>query len=78
MKLKILTRNKWFKRLGLPLIVLLFLILAIALVINLYFSPVLSNQLKKTVFRLSNGLYKVDFAGSSLRVLSGKIIIYIL
>ncbi len=75
MKLKKLTRNKWFKRLGLPLIVLLFLTMIIALVINLYFSPVLSNQLKKTVFRLSNGLYKVDFAGSSLHVLAGKIII---
>ena len=75
MRLKTLTGNKWFKRLGLPLLVLLVLILISSLIINLYFSPVLSTQLKKTVFRLSNGLYKVDFAESSLDILTGRIVI---
>jgi len=75
MRLKGLTNNIWFKRLGLPFLVLLFLTLITALFINLYFSPILSTQLKKAVFRLSNGLYQVDFTGSSLNVLTGHIVI---
>ncbi|MVN21190.1 hypothetical protein [Mucilaginibacter arboris] len=75
MKFKKLTNNKWFKKLGLPLLVLLFLILMAAVVINLYFSPVLSAQLKKTVFKLSNGLYQAEFTGSSIHVIRGRIII---
>ena len=74
-KLKRLRREKWFKKLIVPLFVLLFLTLIVAVIINIYFSPVLSNQLKKTVFKWSNGLYKVDFEGSSLRVLAGRIVI---
>jgi hypothetical protein len=74
-RLKTLTTNKWFKRLALPLAGLLFLISVISLAINLYFSPVLSAQLKKTVFRLSNGLYQVDFSESSLHVLAGRIVV---
>lgn len=70
-----LTRNKWFKRLGLPLAAVLFLVLIVALIINIYFSPLLSNQLKKSVFKLSNGLYQVDFEKSSLRILAGRIVI---
>ncbi len=72
---KRLRRKKWFKRLVLPLFLLLFFTLITALVINIYFSPVLSSQLKKTVFKWSNGLYQVDFEGSSLRVLAGRIVI---
>ncbi|MGI4022025.1 MAG: hypothetical protein ACRYFA_11000 [Janthinobacterium lividum] len=75
MKFAKLTSNKWFKRLSLPVAGLLFLILLIALIINIYFSPVLSNQLKKSVFKLSNGLYQVDFEKSSLHVLAGRIVI---
>lgn len=70
-----LTRDKWFKRLIWPVAALLFLVLLIALIINIYFSPLLSNQLKKSVFKLSNGLYQVDFEKSSLRVLAGRIVI---
>lgn len=75
MKFRRLRRKKWFKRLVLPLSVLLVLTLIIALVINIYFSPMLSNQLKKTVFKLSNGLYQVDFERSNLHILSGRIVI---
>lgn len=75
MKLKKLIGNKWFRRLGLPVLILLFLVLIIALGINLYFSPIFSNQLKKTVFRISNGLYQVEFDKSSLHVLTGRIVI---
>jgi hypothetical protein len=75
MGLKRLTTNKWFIRLGLPLAGLLFLISIIALAINLYFSPVLSAQLKKTVLRLSNGLYEVNFSESSFHVLAGRIVV---
>ncbi len=75
MKFKKLTSGKWFKKLGLPLLVLLFLTIISAVIINLYFSPVLSNQLKKSVFKLSNGLYQVDFTKSSIYIISGRIII---
>jgi len=75
MKFRRLRRKKWFKRLVLPLSVLLVLTLIVALVINIYFSPMLSNQLKKTVFKLSNGLYQVDFERSNLHILSGRIVI---
>lgn len=75
MRLRKLTSNKWFKRLGFPLVALLFLTLATALIINLYFSPVLSAQLKKVILRTSNGLYQVNFAQSSLHVLTGRIVI---
>lgn len=74
-KFRRLRRKKWFKRLLVPVFVLLFLTLVSAVMINIYFSPVLSNQLKKTVFKWSNGLYKVDFEGSSLRVIAGRIVI---
>lgn len=75
MKFKKLTGNKWFKRLGWPVLALLFILLLIGLVLNIYFSPVLSTRLKSTVFKLSNGLYQVDFANSSLHVLPGFIVI---
>ncbi len=75
MKVKKLIGNKWFRRLGLPVLILLFLTLITALSVNLYFSPIFSKQLKKTVFRLSNGLYQVDFDKSSLHVLAGRIVI---
>ena len=75
MKFRRLRRKKWFRRLVLPLSVLLVLTLLIALVINIYFSPMLSDQLKKTVFKLSNGLYQVDFERSNLHILSGRIVI---
>ncbi len=75
MKFKKLTSSKWFKKLGLPLLVLLFLTIISAVIINLYFSPVLSNQLKKSVFKLSNGLYQVDFTKSSIHIISSRIII---
>ncbi len=74
MKFKQLARHKWFKT-GLALAVLLVLTLVSAIIINFYFSPVLSAQLKKTVSRLSNGLYQVDFTNSSLHVLSGRVVI---
>ena len=74
-RFKKLRRKKWFKRLVLPLFVLLFFTLIIALAINIYFSPVLSDQLKKTVFKWGNGLYQVDFERSSLHVLAGRIVI---
>lgn len=70
-----LTRNKWFKRLIWPVTGLLFLILLIALIVNIYFSPILSNQLKKSVFKLSNGLYQVDFEKSNLHILAGRIVV---
>ncbi len=75
MKFSRFRRKKWFKRLVLPLSVLLVLMLMIALVINIYFSPMLSDQLKKTVFKLSNGLYQVDFEQSNLHILAGRIVI---
>lgn len=75
MQFKNFTQNTWVKRLGLPFAGLLFLVILVAVVINLYFSPVLSNQLKKSVFKLSNGLYQVDFEKSSLRILAGRIVI---
>ncbi|RYE17270.1 MAG: hypothetical protein EOP42_32580, partial [Sphingobacteriaceae bacterium] len=74
-KFRRLRRKKWFKILVLPVFLLLFFTLITAIVINIYFSPVLSNQLKKTVFKWSGGLYKIDFEGSSLRVLAGRIVI---
>ncbi|RYE21694.1 MAG: hypothetical protein EOP42_25510, partial [Sphingobacteriaceae bacterium] len=74
-RFKRLRRKKWFKRLLVPLFTVLFLTLLVAVTINIYFSPVLSNQLKKTVFKWSNGLYQIDFEGSSLRVLAGRIVI---
>lgn len=75
MKFKKLAGNKWFKRLGLPILVLLLVLFVFGLVLNIYFSPVLSKQLKSTVFKLSNGLYQIDFANSSLHVLPGFIVI---
>ncbi|MGI4749491.1 MAG: hypothetical protein ACRYFB_02560 [Janthinobacterium lividum] len=74
MKFRRLRHKKWFKRLVLSFCLLLVFILAVVL-INIYFSPVLSTQLKKTVFKWSNGLYQVDFDRSSLNVISGRIVI---
>lgn len=75
MEFKKLVRHKWFKIFGLPLLGLLVLLLLVEILLNIYFSPVLSKQLKSTVSRLSNGLYQVDFANSSLHMLPGFIVI---
>lgn len=74
MRSKRLARKKWFKRLGFFLVLLLIFFIA-TLFINLYFSPIVSRQLKKTVAQTSGGLYQVDFASVRLHIISGRIVV---
>lgn len=48
---------------------------ALSLVVNIYWSPVLGNQLASTVLNSTDSLYSVSFSRSSLHFLQGKIVI---
>jgi len=68
--------KKWHKIVMSILAFFVALILILGLVINMYWSPILSSEVKKVVAKSSDGLYKVSFSSAELHVLRGTIIIY--
>jgi len=68
--------KKWHKIATGILAFFIALILILGLVINMYWSPILSSEVKKVVTKSSDGLYIVSFSSAELHVLRGTIIIY--
>ncbi len=69
-------KDRWQKITALVLLILIALVLIVALVINLYWSPILSSKVKEVVLKSSDSLYKVDFSSAELHILRGTIVIY--
>jgi hypothetical protein len=68
--------RKSHKRLGLGIAILASVILLLALFVNLYWSPILANEVKKTVLKSSDSLYNISFSDANLHILKGEIDIY--
>jgi len=52
------------------------LLLALSLLINRYWSPILAQKVKSVVLTSSDSLYRVDFSDAELHVLRGQLVIY--
>ena len=68
--------RKSYKRLGLAIGILVAVILILALFVNLYWSPILAREVKKTVLKSSDSLYNISFSDAKLHILKGEIDIY--
>jgi hypothetical protein len=55
---------------------LIAVVLLLALLINVYFSPILADKVKSAVLKGTDSLYKIDFADTKLHILKGEIVIY--
>src|SRR4051812_26051035 len=75
MKIKFL-KHKWQKRLLVFSGIFLGLVLVLAFLVNLYWSPILAKKVKSVVLTSSDGLYSVDFSDAKLHILRGEIDIY--
>lgn len=75
MALKFL-KQRWQKVLFIIILVFAVAILVLAMLINRYWSPILSDKLKSTVAASTDSLYEVSFDDAQLHVLQGKIVIH--
>lgn len=69
-------KHRWQKVLLMSFTGVVTLVLLAALLINIYWSPILEGKVKKAVTEATKGLYKIDFADADLHLLKGEIIIY--
>jgi hypothetical protein len=69
-------KTRWQKIVLIIFCALILLFLILTFIVNAYWSPILSDRIKKVVETSSNGLYRVDFSDSKLDVLQGKIVVY--
>lgn len=69
-------KQKWQKRLFAFTLIFLAVILILAFLVNLYWSPILAKKVKSVVLTSSDGLYTVDFSDAKLHILKGEIDIY--
>ncbi|RFZ81214.1 DUF748 domain-containing protein [Mucilaginibacter terrenus] len=71
-----LIRHKWQKVLLIVFTILLLLVFIPALLINHYWSPILSDKVKTAILEKTDSLYRVDYTNASLHVLKGEVIFY--
>lgn len=69
-------KHKWQKRLFVFTLIFLGVILILAFLVNLYWSPILAKKVKSVVLTSSDGLYTIDFSDAKLHILKGEIDIY--
>jgi hypothetical protein len=69
-------KKRWQKILLIVLASVAFAIFILNLIVDAYWSPILSDIIKKVVAKSSEGLYQISFSDSKLDVLQGKIVIY--
>jgi hypothetical protein len=69
-------KQKWQKRLLVSLGIFVGAILILALLVNLYWSPILASRVKSTVQTSTDGLYTIDFSDAKLHIIKGEIDIY--
>lgn len=70
------SKHKWRKRLLIFLLVFFCILFIMAFLVNIYWSPILSNKLKSAVLTSSDSLYTADFSDAKLHILKGEIVIY--
>jgi hypothetical protein len=68
-------KHTWQKVVLISLGSLVVLVLLAALLINLYWSPILEGKVKTAVTKGTDSLYKIDFAHADLHILKGEIVI---
>jgi hypothetical protein len=73
--LKSLYKKRWIKTLVIFVAVFAGILIVAAISVNAYWSPVLGDKLKSTIYKATDSLYRVDFTKMRLNVLSGKITI---
>jgi hypothetical protein len=66
----------WHRVLFFSLLVITILVLIAAMLVNQYWSPILSDKLKSTVASSTDGLYQANFDDAQLHVLEGRIVIH--
>lgn len=73
-----LLKKKWHKITVIILSVCTAVVLILAFLINLYWSPILAYKVKEIVFKSSDSLYTANFSSAEMHILRGTIVIYIL
>lgn len=73
--LKHFYRKKWFKITVITISAILLLLIAAGISVNSYWSPIIGERIKKSIYTATDSLYKVDFSKIRLHVLQGNIII---
>ena len=69
-------KHRWQRRLLIALAITTGTILILALLANLYWSPILAKKVRSAVLTSSDSLYTVDFTNADLHILRGEIDIY--
>ena len=69
-------KHKWQKVVLATVVIITAVVLLLALLINVYFSPILADKVKSAVLKGTDSLYKIDFADAKLHILKGEIVIY--
>jgi hypothetical protein len=69
-------KHTWQKVTLIIIATIVVIVLLLALLINIYWSPILASKAKKGVASVTDSLYTIDFADAKLNILQGKIIVY--
>jgi hypothetical protein len=69
-------KHKWQKVTLICFTVFVVLLFGLAIIVNRYWSPILSSKVKAAVLSSTDSLYNINFSSADLRVLEGKILIY--
>ncbi|HAL83161.1 MAG TPA: hypothetical protein DCO83_13795 [Mucilaginibacter sp.] len=71
-----LLKYKWEKTTIIVMAIVTAVVLILAFLVNLYWSPILAFEVKEIVFKSSDSLYTADFSSAELHVLRGTIVIF--
>ena len=69
-------KHRWQKGLLILSLVTISIVLILAFLVNIYWSPILSGKVKNVILNSSDSLYSVDFSRADLHILRGEIDIY--
>ncbi|MEO8886462.1 MAG: hypothetical protein ABI367_10395, partial [Mucilaginibacter sp.] len=69
-------KHTWQKIVLITVAIVVAIVLLLALLVNIYWSPILASKVKIAVTSSSDSLYTVDFADAKLHILQGKIVLY--
>jgi hypothetical protein len=69
-------KHKWQKVTLICFTVFVVVLFALALIVNRYWSPILSSKVKAAVLSSTDSLYNINFSSAELHVLEGKILLY--
>lgn len=68
-------KNIWFKITAITFSIILLLLIIAGISVNSYWSPIIGDKIKKTIYTATDSLYRVDFSKIKLHVLQGNITI---